>query len=183
MNPMAERKPQSQRNARRGVVATEIGRFMCDIEENELALNGANRISVSGSLQSLRGNVFRENRRKDLDRVTQGRRGRFGVFGPLLNSDVDSCGDEFCEADGIPVGKTHAPMAGGATDGVRLIGAVNANAGFTQGAPSDTDRIVRPGREEEELVGAHAVVEDALVPAEVGEERDGDDAPVSRGGR
>ena len=80
----------------------------------------------------------------------------------LENDDGVAFADEVFHAGGVPVGEANAAVAGGAADGLRIVRAVNADAGFVQAHPENADEIVRAGREIIEIFRAHAVVRACL---------------------
>src|SRR5216684_3209549 len=62
------------------------------------------------------------------------------------NNDRIADADEIFESRGVPVRETNATVTGGAADRLRIIRAVDPDAGFVQAHPNYTDEIVRAGR-------------------------------------
>ena len=57
-------------------------------------------------------------------------------------------------------------MAGCASDGVGIVGAVHADPRFAEADPNHTHRISRARGEHEEFVGPFSMVQDAFIPTE-----------------
>src|SRR5881398_3572416 len=84
---------------------------------------------------------------------------------PSENDDGIADADQVFDAGGIPVGQTNASVAGSATDRLRIIGSVNADAGFVQAHPDDADKIVGTWREIIIIFRADSVVEHPFIVA------------------
>src|SRR5688572_12713829 len=97
----------------------------------------------------------------------------------LLNLNRDALRDHLANADDVPIRRPHTAVAGPGADAVRVIGAVNADAGFVKADPTDSDGVIRAGREHVEIAGAFACFEDAFIPAERRHGCDAKDLPIS----
>ncbi len=64
---------------------------------------------------------------------------------------------------GVPVGEANTTVARGAANGLGIIRAVNADAGFVQAHPENADQIVRAGRKIVKIFRAHTVIKHAFV--------------------
>jgi hypothetical protein len=62
------------------------------------------------------------------------------------NDDRVAHADEVFDARSVPVGQADAAVAGGAADRLRIVRAVDADAGLVQAHPKNTYEIIRPGR-------------------------------------
>src|SRR5207253_8414305 len=82
------------------------------------------------------------------------------------NDDCIADADEVFDSRGVPVRETNATVTGGAADRLRIICAVNADAGFVQAHPNYTDEIVRARRQIVIIFRANSVVEHSFVVAE-----------------
>src|SRR5260370_19370706 len=82
------------------------------------------------------------------------------------NNDRIADADEVFDSRGVPVRETNATVTGGAADRLRIVCAVNADAGFVQTHPNYTDEIVRARREVVIIFRANSVVEHSFVVAE-----------------
>ena len=62
------------------------------------------------------------------------------------NDDRVADADEVFDARGVPVGQADAAVASGTADGLRIVRAVDADAGLVQAHPENAYEIIRPGR-------------------------------------
>src|SRR5215831_9850278 len=69
-------------------------------------------------------------------------------------------------ARGVPVGEANATVARSAANCLRIICAVNTDAGFVQAHPQNAHQIVWPRREIVIILSAHAVVQHAFIITE-----------------
>ena len=74
--------------------------------------------------------------------------------------DIDSnAGGNFLhKANHVPICNSHATVAECSADRVRLVCAVNTDAGFVERAPHNADRIVRAGWEHVKIICADTVI-------------------------
>src|SRR5205823_10149153 len=84
----------------------------------------------------------------------------------LENKDSVPYTYEVFHAGGVPVRQANAAMTGGAADCLRIVGAVNADAGLVQTHPKDANEVVRAWWKIVIVFRAHAVVEHAFIVAE-----------------
>src|SRR5437667_9807672 len=79
----------------------------------------------------------------------------------------------FCrEPDDVPVGKTNAAMAGGTTDRIGTVRAVNADSFFVECDPYHPNWVARTWRKQIEIAATLAVMEHLLVVTESRHVRD-----------
>src|SRR2546425_7927103 len=84
-------------------------------------------------------------------------------------SENDHCiadADEVFDSRGVPIREANAAVTGGSTNRLRIVCAMNADAGFVQAHPNYTDEIVRAGRKIVIIFRANSVVEHSFVVAE-----------------
>src|SRR5437764_13251112 len=84
----------------------------------------------------------------------------------LENKDSIPYTYEVFHAGGVPVRQANAAVTGGAADCLRIVGAVNADAGLVQTHPKDANEAVRAGWKIVIVLRAHADVEHALYLAD-----------------
>src|SRR6266480_2034579 len=82
------------------------------------------------------------------------------------NNDRVPYAHEVFDARGVPVRQSNAAMTGRAADGLRIVGAVNADAGSVQTDPKNADEIVRTRGNIVIVFRAHSIVEHPFVVAE-----------------
>src|SRR5437660_9117745 len=82
------------------------------------------------------------------------------------NDDCIANADEVFHSCGVPIREANATVTGGAADRLRIVCAVNADAGFIQAHPNYTDEIVRARQKVVIIFRANSVVEHSFVVAE-----------------
>ena len=74
--------------------------------------------------------------------------------------------NEVFNSRGVPVGQADAAVAGGATDGFGIVGAVDANTGLVDPYPKETYQIVRPRGKVVVIVSPNTVVQHPFIVTE-----------------
>src|SRR5438067_1227488 len=88
----------------------------------------------------------------------------------------------FCrETDDVPVGKTNAPVACGAANRTRVVGAVDTDAFLVERDPHYANRITRSRRKQMEITAPFPMLEHFLVVTESGHLGDAAYFPLANG--
>ena len=93
------------------------------------------------------------------------------IFGRSENNDGVADADQVFNPNGVPVREANATVTRSAADRLRIIGAVNADAGFVQTHPKHANQIIRAGGQVVIVFRPDAIVKHALVIAKPGPRR------------